>query len=204
MPRKPPAEPIDHHYNIPKLNRAFFGAAALLTAVFLWMVVADYKRDWKSIQQTFLRLDRDKTLEAVQAAREKAFGQERDRLRGELVQARNDVKAHGRTLAKLNAHLKELDPKIYGADQDAKFLKASFDAARYMYEDDLANRPKSAPKSRREVERIEKRLNAANLKLARLKKDETDTKEEIKRITARRDEVQASIEKLSAMVTTNG
>ena len=35
MPRKPPAEPIDHHYNIPRLNRAFFGAGALLTAVFL-------------------------------------------------------------------------------------------------------------------------------------------------------------------------
>src|SRR6266542_4054322 len=105
---------------------------------------------------------------------------------------------HHYNLAKLNAHLKELDPKLYGADQDAKFLKASFDAARYMYEDDLANRPKSAPKSRREVEKIEKRLNAANLKLARLKKDETDTKEEIKRITARRDEVQTSIEKLSA------
>ncbi len=198
MPRKPPAEPIDHHYNIPRLNRAFFGAAALLTAVFLWMVAADYKRDWKSIQQTFLRLDRDKTLEAVQAAREKAYGQERDKLRADLVSARNDVKARARTLAKLNGHLKELDPKIYGADQDAKFLKASFDAARYTYEDDLANRPKSAPGSRRELERIQKRLDAANLKLARLKKDETDTKEEIKRITARRDEVQASIEKLSA------
>ena len=198
MPRKPPAEPIDHHYNIPRLNRAFFGAGALLTAVFLWMVVADYKRDWKSIQQTFLRLDRDKTLEAVQAAREKAFGEERDKLRGELVEARNEVKAHARTLANLNAHLKELDPKIYGADQDAKFLKASFDAARYTYEDDLANRPKSAPGSRRKVESIEKQMNAANLKLARLKKDEADTKAEIKRITSRRDEVQTSIEKLSA------
>ena len=67
MPRKPPAEPIDHHYNIPKLNRAFFAAGALLTAVFVLMVVADYKRDWKSIQQTFLRLDRDKTRAAVEA-----------------------------------------------------------------------------------------------------------------------------------------
>jgi cbb3-type cytochrome oxidase cytochrome c subunit len=198
MPRKPPAEPIDHHYNIPKLNRAFFGAAALLTAVFLWMVAADYKRDWKSIQQTFLRLDRDKTLEASQAAREKAYGQERDKLRADLVSARNDVRARARTLSKLNAHLKELDPKIYGADQDAKFLKASFDAARYTYEDDLANRRKSAVGSRRKLERIETQMNAANLKLARLKKDETDTNEEVNRITARRDEVRASIEKLSA------
>ncbi len=198
MPRKPPAEPIDHHYNIPRLNRAFFAAGALLTAVFLWMVVADYKRDWKSIQQTFLRLDRDKTLEAVQTAREKAFGEERDKLRGELAEARNEMKAHARTLAKANAHLKELDPKIYGADQDAKFLKASFDAARYTYEDDLANRPKSAPGSRRKVESIEKQLKAANEKLARLKKEESDTQAEIKRITSRRDDVQASIEKLSA------
>src|SRR5215470_8180017 len=116
MPRKPPAEPIDHHYNIPRLNRAFFWSAGILTAVFLWMVLADYKRDWKSIQQTFLRLDRDKTMEAVE-------------------QARQDERAHRATMAKLNAHLKELDPKLYGADQDAKFLKASFDAARYTYED---------------------------------------------------------------------
>ena len=198
MPRKPPAEPIDHHYNIPRLNRAFFWAAAVLTAVFLWMVVADYKRDWKSIQQTFFRLDRDKTMEAVQAAREKAYGEERDKLRAQLVEARNQVRAHGRTLAKLNARLRGLDPKIYGADQDAKFLKASFDAARYKYEDDLANRPDSAPKARSEVEKLRKKLDDANARLAGLKKDEAETQAEIKRITARRDETQVSIDKLSA------
>ena len=32
MPRKPPAEPIDHHYNIPKLNRVFFATGSVLTA----------------------------------------------------------------------------------------------------------------------------------------------------------------------------
>src|SRR5215510_9016941 len=123
MPRKPPAEPIDHHYNIPTLNRAFFWSAGILTAVFLWMVIADYKRDWKSIQQTFLRLARDKTMEAVEKAREKAYGEERDRLRAQLVQARQDERTHRGTLAKLDKQLKDLEPKIYGADQDAKFLK---------------------------------------------------------------------------------
>jgi mono/diheme cytochrome c family protein len=198
MPRKPPAEPIDHHYNIPRLNRVFFWTAGILTAVFLWMVVADYQRDWKSIQQTFLRLDRDKTMEAVETAREKAYGEERDKLRAQLVEARNEIREHGRTLAKLNTHLKDLDPKIYAADQDAKFLKASFDAARYKYEDDLANRPKKAPSSRREVADLEKKLEAANLKLAKLKRDESETQAEIKRITARRDETQIAIDKLSA------
>ena len=58
MPRKPPAEPIDHHYDIPRLNRAFTWTGAILTAVFIWMVIADYQRDWKTIQRTFMRLDR--------------------------------------------------------------------------------------------------------------------------------------------------
>jgi hypothetical protein len=44
--------------------------------------------------------------------------------------------------------LNDLDPKIYLADQQYKFTKASFDAVRYQYEDALANTPKTAPKSR--------------------------------------------------------
>ena len=198
MPRKPPAEPIDHHYNISKLNRVFFGSAAVLTAVFLAMVVADFARDWKGFQRTFLRLDRDKTLDAARAAREKAYGQEREKLAGDLATARESIAEHSRSLARLNRHVTDLNPKIYGADQTAKFLKASFDAALYKYENDLANFPKSAPRSRRDVDRLRKELDDANLRLAKLKKDESDTQVEIQRITARRDELQTSIEKLSA------
>src|SRR5262249_2518873 len=162
------------------------------------MVIADDSRDWKGIQRHCVRLDRDKTLEAQEAAGEKAYGAERDRLRQDLASAQREILEHGKTLAKLNRKLTDLDPKLYAADQNAKFLKASFDAARYKYEDDLANRPQSAPKSKRDLDRLEKSLNEANLKLARLKKDQADTDAEIKRITARRDDVRVSIEKLSA------
>ncbi len=198
MPRKPPAEPIDHHYNISKLNRVFFASGAALTLIFIGMVIADYSRDWKGIQRTFLRLDARKTAEAVREAREKAFGQDRDRLRSELIAARNEVRAHQTTLQKLNARLKDLEPKIYGADQQAKFLKASFDAQRYKYEYALANKPKSAPKVKRELDRLQKDLEDATVRLAVLKKRESDTNAEIKRITAQRDEVQVNLEKLTA------
>src|SRR5262249_7165422 len=108
------------------------------------------------------------------------------------------IREHGRRLANRNAHLKDLDPKIYGADQKAKFLKASFDAALYRYEDDLANNPKSAPKARRDVEKLRREPAGANARLATLKKDESETKAEIARITAQRDEARTSIDKLSA------
>ena len=198
MPRKPPAEPIDHHYNIPKLNRVFFASGAALTLIFLLMVWADYDRAWKTMQRAFFRVDARKTREAALAAREKAFGEERQKLMSDLGAARQEVRAHQAALDKANRKLEELAPKIYAADQSAKFAKASFDAALYKYESSLATRPKAAPAAKRERDAIEQELKAANLKLAQLKQQETDTQAEIKRITARRDEVMVSIEKLTS------
>ncbi len=198
MPRKPPAEPIDHHYNIPKLNRVFFASGAALTLIFLLMVWADYDRSWKTMQRAFLRIDARKTREAALAAREKIFGEERQKLMAELGAARQEVRAHRAALEKLNRKLAELEPKVYAADQNAKFAKASFDAALYKYESSLATRPRAAPAAKKERDAIEQELTAANLKLAQLKQQESTTIAEIKRITARRDEVQISIEKLTA------
>src|SRR5262252_7152221 len=135
MPRKPPAEPIDHHYDIPKLNRVFTWTAVLLTAIFVWMVYADYQRDWKTLQRVFFRLDAVKTRDAAIQAREKAYGDERDKLVEQLRAARQEVAGHKATLDKLQRQVQDLDPRIYLADQQYKFTKASFDAERYKYED---------------------------------------------------------------------
>ena len=94
--------------------------------------------------------------------------------------------------------MKQLDPKLYAADQDYKFAKASFDAERYKYEDALANKPKAAPSARKDVADIQRRLDQASVRLATLKRDQSDTNEEIKRLTDRRDQLEISIEKLSA------
>ncbi|MGE5278595.1 MAG: c-type cytochrome [Acidobacteriota bacterium] len=198
MPRKPPAEPIDHHYNIPKLNRVFFLTGVVLAAIFLGMIWADYARDWKTIQRVFMRLDARKTREAALAAREKAYGQERALLLGQLRDARAEIQAHEKELVRLNRKLEDLAPRIYLADQQAKFAKASFDASLYRYEDSLANKPAAAPSAKKQLDRIRAELDAANLRLARLKQEESAANAEIKRRTARRDDVRASIEKLSA------
>src|SRR5215470_7039979 len=113
MPRKPPAEPIDHHYNIPRLNRVFFLAGGILTAVFIWMVIADYSRDWKTIQRTFLRLDRKLTREAALAARQKALDKDHAKLIADLKQSRVEVAQQAGNLRRAQAKLHDLDPQIY-------------------------------------------------------------------------------------------
>lgn len=198
MPRKAPAEPIDHHYNIPKLNRVFTWTAILLTLTFVWMIWADYNRDWKTIQRVFFQLDAVKTRDAARQAREKAYGEERDRLIGELRAAREEMAGHRRSLARLQKRLDDLAPRIYLADQQYKFTKASFDSELYRYEDTLAHRPRSAPKARRDLDGVRKDLDRYTVNLAQLKKQEADAQEEIKKLTARQDEVRANIEKLTA------
>jgi hypothetical protein len=121
MPRKPPAEPIDHHYDIPKLNRVFFATGLILAVIFVWMVIADYSRDWKTIQRVFMRMDAKKTREAALQAREKAYGQDRARLLAELATARAEVRKEQGSLDRLKETLADLTPRIYLADQQAKF-----------------------------------------------------------------------------------
>ncbi len=198
MPRKPPAEPIDHHYNIPRLNRSFFWTAGILTFVFVLMIVYDYSRDWKTIQRTFMRLDAKLTRSQALAARQKALDDEHAKLVGELKGARAEIATHKKKLADLDRKLKTLDPQIYAADQQYKFTKASFDAERYLYEDALANKPKSAPGAKRSLDRLTKQLDERTLRLAELKKQQTDAQAEIDRINARKKELETTIEKRTA------
>jgi len=198
MPRKPPAEPIDHHYDIPRLNRAFTWTAVVLTAVFIWMVIADYRRDWKTIQRTFMRLDRDLTKKAALAAHQKAIDKEHTRLVADLRASRAEIAQQAGNLSKAQAKLKALDPQSYAADQAYKFSKAAFDAALYMYEDALANKPSAAPAAKKELEAVRKELQERTVRLAQLKQQEAAAQTEIDLINARKKDIESTIEKRTA------
>ncbi|MEP6995563.1 MAG: hypothetical protein ABI968_13645, partial [Acidobacteriota bacterium] len=198
MPRKPPAEPIDHHYNIPRLNRSFFWTGAILTVVFVVMIVADYSRDWKTIQRTFMRLDAKLTRQAALAARQKALDEEHAKLIGDLKAARRDIATHQAQLRKLDGRLKSLAPQVYAADQQYKFTKASFDAERYLYEDALANKPATAPDVKKSVDKLVRELDQRTLRLAELKRDQSQVESEVDRINSRRKELETTIEKRTA------
>src|SRR5438552_17668149 len=108
MPRRSPAEPIDHHYNISKLNRVFAATGIVLTVVFIGMVVEDYSRGWKRIQRAFSRIDARKAREAALAARKTALGEERSRLRAQIVEANRQRAAHRRALGRVDRQRQDL------------------------------------------------------------------------------------------------
>ncbi len=198
MPRKPPAEPIDHHYDIPRLNRAFTWTAAILTAVFIWMVIADYARDWKTIQRTFMRLDAKLTREAAIAARKKALDQDHAKLVADLKASRAQIAQQGGALRRAQAKVEALDPQVYLADQEYKFTKAAFDAALYKYEAALATKPGAANSAKKDLDALRKQLEERTVRLATLRRDEKAAQVEIDLINARRKDIETTIEKRTA------
>ncbi|HEY3169639.1 MAG TPA: hypothetical protein VGK08_01435, partial [Thermoanaerobaculia bacterium] len=176
MPRKPPAEPIDHHYNISKLNRVFAATGIVLTIVFIGMVIEDYSRGWKKIQRQFSRIEARKTRDAALAERRRILGGELQRLRADLRQANRELASHRGELRRLDAKLKALEPKIYLADQQFKFTKASLDAQRYRYEQALETRSRAAPRQKRGFDELAADLERKRVHLARLQKEDAEVK----------------------------
>jgi mono/diheme cytochrome c family protein len=198
MPRKPPAEPIDHHYNISRLNKALAWAGVFLLVSFIAMIVEDYARGWKRIQRAFGRLDAKVTRQAALEARKTARGEEQTKLRGELAAARKDLRSQLGRLRSLNERLHKIEPRVYLADQEYKFTRASFDALRYKYEDALANDPSNAPGRKRELDALQKELDEKTLKLAEVTREQSSVQAQIKHLTSRVEEINASIERLTA------
>ncbi|MFN2387562.1 MAG: hypothetical protein ABR576_14990, partial [Thermoanaerobaculia bacterium] len=198
MPRKAPAEPIDHHYNIPRLNKALAWAGVFLLVSFVGMIVEDYARGWKRIQRTFGRLDARKTREQALEARKTAQGEERVKLRAELAAARKELRAERDKLRALNEKLRKIEPIVYLADQEYKFTRASFDAQRYQYEDALNRNPSGAPKEKEDLDELQKEVDEKTLRLAEVTREQTAIQGQIKQLTSRVEEINASIERLTA------
>jgi len=140
MPRKPPAEPIDHHYDIGKLTRVFAlsGLIVLVTSVaMIWTDYASgwsYAKSWKGYQLRFLQWDRYKTQKDVAAAREKVSREEYAAAQADLRQAEAEEAENRRAIAALQKKIRDTDAIRYRDDQNYRFEKAVVDTARYELE----------------------------------------------------------------------
>jgi hypothetical protein len=197
MPGKPPAEPIDHHANIPRPTVSSTGG--VLTFVFILTIVYDYSRDWKTIQRTFMRARPSSTRQQALAARREGARRGAHQL---VAEAQGGLAPRSRPTRRswkgLEAKLKALEPQIYLADQQYKFTKASFDAERYLYEDALANKPKSAPAVKRSLDELTRQLDERTLRLAELKREQSEAQAQIDAINARKKELETTIERRTA------
>lgn len=208
MPRKPPAEPIDHHYNIPRLTRVFALSGLIVLLTLIAMIWTDYSsgwdltKSWKWYQFKFLDIDRQKTRQDLAAAREKVSLDEYQAAEAQLHQAQAEQAENRKSIAKLDREIKDTDAVRYRDDQSYRFQKAVADTARYELEvaEDSGNA--SAIRTRRKsYEDLAADLQQKQLKLQERTARLNDLKSRLDAMTEKSTEADKKIKTLTANFT---
>lgn len=125
----------DHLYKMPRMNKAFALSSVALLLVLVWMVAADYVRDWKLYQAEFNRIDVEKTEEAIQEADAAVDPYDLEDVKTKMEAATAQVDASAAELEAANADLAREDAVLYRVDQAFRFAKADLDALKFEVEE---------------------------------------------------------------------
>jgi cytochrome c2 len=194
MAKAPPPEPIDHHYDIAKMTKVFAIVSILCLPAFAWMTWQDYGRDWKGWQKQFVRNDRRKTRESLQAAAQKIDPALEESYLEKKREGARELRHQKAAWEKAADRERKAEGAWYLADQEFRFKKAEMDTARYEYETAQKAAPRSSAtaRTRREYERLKDLYDESRLREQARKRDWDEAKAGVGRLEKmRRDAVEA-------------
>ncbi|HXG59092.1 MAG TPA: c-type cytochrome [Thermoanaerobaculia bacterium] len=198
-----PQEPIPHNYSIRRLNLIFAVSSLGLLLVTGGMVMYDYVRGWKWFQFEFMRIQRERIEQELEAKRRASGEEELKRLDERMRESEVEIARNRSQYVIARKELEEWEGKHYAADQDFRFAKARLDAARYEVEAAVVQKRSDAAARRKAYDDLARHVQALQLRLeqvtrgrdaARLRVDGWMAK--IREIEDRKKELTASIELL--------
>jgi len=126
---------VDFVYNVDKMNIVFALSSVALAISVVWMVWADYDREWKQIQREAMRLDRHKTEIELAAASEAVDKDQLAAVEKEAADLESQIAARTTELETVESELELIRGQFYIADQNLKFEKAEYDVIKYEFEE---------------------------------------------------------------------
>jgi cytochrome c2 len=200
MAKAPPPEPIDHHYDIKRLTKAFAITSILALPVFGWMTWQDYGRDWKSWQKKFVENDRKRTRAALRAASEKIDPEVEEKYLEQKREGARELRRNRTAVSEAQERAKKAEGAWYLADQDFRFKKAEMDTARYNYETRRETSPKAASteSARKEYERLQAAYAESTVAEQAARKAWDDAKSALAALERTKKEAEEALVKLDA------
>jgi len=143
-----------HAYFIPRLNVVFGVSSVAFFLTTLWMVWADYSREWKAFQRQFFQLERETTERQIADADKRVNQRELQRVEAELEAATQELAAKEEEIRQLQSAVAELNAKWTLADIRERELKAVYDSKKFYYEEG-ARAPLGKRVSAEEIQALE-------------------------------------------------
>ena len=124
-----------HAYFIPRLNVIFGVSSIALFLTTIWMVWADYSREWKAFQRQFFQLERETTERQIADADKRVNQRDLGRVEADLQAAIEELAAREEEIRQLEGAVEELNSKWTLADIRERELKAVYDSKKFYYEE---------------------------------------------------------------------
>ncbi|MFN0150377.1 MAG: c-type cytochrome [bacterium] len=132
-----PREPIDHAFNMKRLNVWFGVSAILMFVLFVAAVFVDHEREWKRVQARWYDIERERTAAAIEKAEAAVDQSKRDAVQAKLEAAEAEIAQNEKLLVDIGEKLKTLNARHYKVDQATRFAKALIASDKYEYEEAL-------------------------------------------------------------------
>lgn len=126
---------VDFVYNVDKMNIVFALSSVALAISVVWMIWADYDREWKYFQREAIRLDRFKTEVELTAAEAQVDKDQLAAIEAESREVQAAIDAQQAALKTVEDELEQIRGEYYIADQNLKFEKAEYDVVKYEFEE---------------------------------------------------------------------
>src|SRR5215471_14275355 len=109
----------DRLYEAVRLHKWFAISSLLLFIFIMWMVWADYARQWKTYQRTFNRMQVEKTQQDISAAANTFDRAKFSQLDQQLKQAQADMRQHEANVDAAQKKIDAVKAQYYRANQNA-------------------------------------------------------------------------------------
>lgn len=185
---------VGHAYNIDFLNVVFAASSILLFLTTVWMVWVDYDREWKGTQRRFNQLQIEVTRAQLQQTERSVNQAKLTQLQQQMTAADQLIKANPAKIDELRRKLREIDARLYRANQAAQFAKATYDADRYAFEVARDKKASDVAKRQKGIEDEAKRLQALNLDVERINAERAGVNADLEKVVGAKGRIQKDID----------
>jgi mono/diheme cytochrome c family protein len=189
---------VGHAYNIDFLNVVFAASSIFLFVSVLWMVWDDYDREWKNYQRRFAVLEQEVTQANLQQLDQKVDKAAVDRLRKDRAAAEQQIEANRAKVDELQDKVQDLTNRLYVANQDFQFAKATYDVNRYDFEARRNEDPEGAKQEQAEIDEEGRRVAEMQLEVEKIEAERAAAQAELGKFTGQAADLQKKLDDLMA------
>ncbi len=188
---------VGHAYNIDFLNVVFAASSIFLFLSAIWMVWDDFDREWKNTQRQFNQLEIEVTRANLAQAERRVDKTKLTGLQQQLAAQQKAMESNRQQIDDINAKLKEVDTRLFRANQAAQFAKARYDVDRYAFEVERTKNPEGSAERQKAIEEEANRLRELNLELEKVTGERTALQADLGKYTGQAAAIQKQIDQLT-------